>query len=104
MTQELNTFLMETLADFKAQDITLIDVTEKSSITDAMIICTATSSRHVASIADNLIAAGKQSGFESFGEEGIAVADWVVVDFGQAMVHIMQSDARELYQLEKLWA
>ena len=60
--------------------------------------------RHVASTADRLAQEAKQAGFEVFGDEGKAVADWIVVDFGQAIVHLLQADAREMYQLEKLWA
>ncbi|MDY4280282.1 ribosome silencing factor [[Pasteurella] aerogenes] len=97
-------FLVNTLDDLKATDILTIDVRGKSSITDDMIICTGTSSRHVSSLAQKLIDESKQAGFETFGEEGKATADWIVVDFGQAMVHILQADSRELYQLEKLWA
>ena len=97
-------FLVNKLDDLKATDILTIDVRGKSSITDDMIICTGTSSRHVSSLAQKLIDESKQAGFETFGEEGKATADWIVVDFGQAMVHILQADSRELYQLEKLWA
>ena len=95
---------MEKLDDLKATEIQHIDVRGKSSITDSMIICTGTSSRHVASLAQKLIDESKQAGFESFGEEGKATADWVVVDFGQAIVHILQQESRDMYQLEKLWA
>ncbi|MDH2925665.1 ribosome silencing factor [Lonepinella koalarum] len=101
---KLTDFLINKLDDLKATDIQMIDVRKKSSITDDMIICTGTSGRHVASLAQKLIDETKQAGFESFGEEGKATADWVVVDFGQAIVHIMQADSRGLYQLEKLWA
>ncbi|WP_273392539.1 ribosome silencing factor [Actinobacillus porcinus] len=100
----LTEFLIEKLDDLKATDIQLIDVRGKSSITDNMIICTGTSSRNVSSLAQKLIDESKQAGIESFGEEGKATADWVVVDFGQAIVHIMQQESREMYQLEKLWA
>ena len=100
----LTEFLIEKLDDLKATEIQHIDVRGKSSITDNMIICTGTSSRHVSSLAQKLIDESKQAGFESFGEEGKATADWVVVDFGQAIVHIMQQESREMYQLEKLWA
>lgn len=99
----LAAFLTNTLDDLKAQEIECIDVKGKSSITDVMILCTGTSSRHVASIADNLISASKKAGIEVFGEEGKAVADWIVVDFGEAIVHILQQESRELYQLNKLW-
>lgn len=100
---ELVEFLTDKLDDLKATDIQVLDVRGKSSITDDMIICTGTSSRHVASLAQKLIDESKQAGFEYFGEEGKATADWVVVDFGQAIVHIMQQESREMYQLEKLW-
>lgn len=104
MEQSLVTFLTETLEGLKAQDIQAIDIKGKSSITDTMIICTGTSSRHVASTADNLIEESKKAGIDVFAHEGKAVADWIVIDFGQAIVHILQNESREMYQLEKLWA
>ncbi|QIW15077.1 ribosome silencing factor [Pasteurellaceae bacterium RH1A] len=97
-------FLVETLDGLKAQDIQALDVRGKSSITNTMIICTGTSSRHVGSMADNLVEESKKAGVEVFASEGKATADWVVVDFGQAIVHILQQESREIYQLEKLWA
>ncbi|PJG82810.1 ribosome silencing factor [Caviibacterium pharyngocola] len=100
----LTDFLMTKLDDLKATDILNFDVRGNSSVTDNMIICTGTSARHVASLAQKLIDESKQAGFEAFGEEGKATADWVAVDFGQAIVHIMQRESRELYQLEKLWS
>lgn len=103
MAPNLVDFLVDTLSDLKAQDIQVIDVKGKSSITDTMIICTGTSSRHVASTADNLMEESKKAGIEVFAYEGKAVADWIVIDFGQAIVHILQRESRELYQLEKLW-
>ncbi|KMK51070.1 ribosome-associated protein IOJAP [[Actinobacillus] muris] len=103
MAQNLVDFLVETLSGLKAQEIQAIDVKGKSSITDTMILCTGTSSRHVASTADNLIEESKKAGVEVFAHEGKAVADWIVIDFGQAIVHILQRESRELYQLEKLW-
>ena len=104
MEQNLVEFLTKTLDDLKAQDILAIDVRGKSSITDAMIIAPGTSVRHVASTAERLATEAKQAGFEVFGDEGKAIADWIVVDFGQAIVHILQADSRQMYQLEKLWA
>ncbi|MDO4698415.1 MAG: ribosome silencing factor [Pasteurellaceae bacterium] len=104
MEQNLVNFLTETLEGLKAQDIQAIDVKGKSSITDTMILATGTSSRHVASTADNLIEESKKAGFDVFAHEGKNVADWIVIDFGQAIVHILQRESREMYQLEKLWA
>ncbi|MDP8033427.1 ribosome silencing factor [Pasteurella atlantica] len=96
-------FLKNTLADLKAENIQAINVKGNSSITDTMIVCTGTSSRHVASMADNLTEESKKAGIEVFASEGKVTADWIAVDFGQAIVHILQQDSRELYQLEKLW-
>ncbi|QDJ13156.1 ribosome silencing factor [Mergibacter septicus] len=96
-------FIVEKLDTLKAKDIVVLDVTTTSPITDNMVICTGNSSRHVASLAQNLIDQCKQQGIENFGTEGKNTADWIVVDFGQVMVHIMQEDTRHLYQLEKLW-
>lgn len=104
MKHNLVEFLTNTLEDLKAQDIQAIDVKGKSSITETMILCTGTSSRHTASVADRLAQESKKAGIDVFASEGKAVADWIVVDFGQAIVHILQQEAREMYQLEKLWA
>lgn len=103
MTQNFVEFLTDLLDGLKAQDIQAIDVRGKSSITETMIVCTATSSRHAASTAQNLIDECKKASVPVFGEEGKAVADWIVVDLGEAIVHILQQDSREMYQLEKLW-
>lgn len=97
-------FIVTKLDDLKATEIRRIDVRGKSSVTDDMVICTGSSSRHVSSLAQKLIDESKLAGFETFGEEGKTTADWIVVDFGQAIVHIMQRESREMYQLEKLWA
>lgn len=97
-------FLTQTLADLKAQAVEAIDVRGKSSITDTMILATCTSSRHTASTADRLMEEAKKAGLDVFAHEGKAVADWIVVDFGQAIVHLLQAESREIYQLEKLWA
>ncbi len=97
-------FIVTKLDDLKDTEIRRIDVRGKSSVTDDMVICTDSSNRHVSSLAQKLIDESKQAGFETFGEEGKATADWIVVDFGQAIVHIMQRESREMYQLEKLWA
>ncbi|XYU90795.1 ribosome silencing factor [Pasteurella multocida] len=94
-------FIIDKLDDLKATDILRLDVRGKSPITDDMVICTGNSSRHVSSLAQNLITECKQAGFETFGDEGQETADWIVVDLGQAIVHIMQADSREMYQLER---
>lgn len=99
----LRDFVIDKIDDLKAQDITVLNVQGKSSITDCMIICTGTSSRHVASIADHVIEKSRQAGLPALGMEGVTTADWVVVDFGEVMLHVMQEESRRLYELEKLW-
>jgi ribosome-associated protein len=97
-------FIIDKLEDLKAQNIVKLDVRNTSSITDFMIICTGTSSRHVTSLSDHLIQEAKQAGLLVLGNEGKADADWVVVDCDSVMVHVMQQESRELYELEKLWS
>lgn len=101
---ELQKFIINQLDDAKAEDIVTIDVHGKSSITDQMIICTGTSSRHLTSVADRLIDACRKNGLHPLGVEGQGISDWIVVDLGEAIVHIMQDESRRMYELEKLWS
>ncbi|MDX7992910.1 ribosome silencing factor [Xenorhabdus sp. Reich] len=101
---ELQQFVIDKLEDSKAQDIVSIDVRGKSSVTDCMVICTGTSSRHLMSVADNLVDDCRKVGIMPLGVEGQGVSDWVVVDLGEIMVHVMQEDSRRMYELEKLWS
>ena len=88
----------------KAENIITLDVRDKSSITDFMIVCTGTSKRHVSSIASNVSDKVKDLGLMPYGVDGEAEGEWVVVDMGDVMIHILQAEYRELYQLEKLWS
>ncbi|MDC9613865.1 ribosome silencing factor [Xenorhabdus khoisanae] len=101
---ELQQFVIDKLEDSKAQDIVSIDVRGKSSITDCMVICTGTSSRHLMSVADNLVDDCREAGIMPLGVEGQGISDWIVVDLGEIMVHVMQEDSRRMYELEKLWS
>ncbi|OBT12884.1 ribosome silencing factor [Vibrio sp. UCD-FRSSP16_10] len=101
--QALKDFLADKADDMKAEKIVTLDVQGKSSVTDYMIICTGTSKRHVSSIADHIAVEAKKVGIEPLGMDGEVEGEWVVVDLGSTMVHVMQADYRELYQLEKLW-
>lgn len=104
MHQSLQDFIIDKIDDLKGTDIVTVDVRGKSSVTDYMIICTGTSSRHVGSIAGHLIDEAKKNSYLVLGFEGQNDADWVVVDMDSVMVHIMQQESRQLYELEKLWA
>lgn len=100
----LQDFVIDKIDDLKGQDIIALDVQGKSSITDCMIICTGTSSRHVMSIADHVVQESRAAGLLPLGVEGENVADWIVVDLGEVIVHVLQEESRRLYELEKLWS
>ncbi len=101
--KELLSLVHQGLVEIKAKDITEIDVRGKTSVTDFMIIASGTSTRHVKSIADEVIRFVKRAGIMPLGVEGEREAEWVLVDLGDAVVHIMLPRVREFYALERLW-
>ncbi|MCS3432134.1 ribosome silencing factor [Klebsiella sp. BIGb0407] len=102
--KEFQDFVIDKIDDLKGQDIIAIDVKGKSSITDCMVICTGTSNRHVVSIAEHVVQSARDIGLRPMGVKGINASDWVVVDLGEVIVHVMQEESRQLYELEKLWS
>jgi ribosome-associated protein len=91
------------LEDLKAKDVREIDVRGKTSIADILFIASGTSARHVKSIADEVIKFAKQAGVMPLGVEGQTEAEWVLVDLGDIIVHVMMPRIREFYGLERLW-
>lgn len=102
-TEQLRELVHSALEDIKARDITEIDVRGKSSVTDYMVIASGTSKRHVMSVAQEVLDKVKASGLQPVGTEGQAVGDWILVDLGDVIVHVMMPDARSFYDLERLW-
>ncbi|MCW8955825.1 MAG: ribosome silencing factor [Gammaproteobacteria bacterium] len=100
---ELKQLVITAIEDLKGEDIRELDVKGKTSVTDIMIITSGTSSRHVKSIANNVAVEAKQAGVKPLGVEGEEQGEWVLVDLGDVVVHIMQPHIREFYDLEKLW-
>lgn len=102
-TQKLTRLALTAIEDLKGLDLRTLDVRGLTAITDAMVICTGTSSRHVKSIAEHVVEKVKGSGARPRGVEGLEQGEWVLVDLGAVVVHVMQLQARAFYQLEKLW-
>jgi ribosome-associated protein len=92
------------LADLKGLNIVEFDVREKTSVTDFMIIASGRSDRHVKSLADAVVMACKKAGVRPLGVEGEREGEWVLVDLGDVVVHVMQPRTREFYALERLWS
>ena len=102
-SKEFIEFVVEKVDDMKARDIVIIDVSEKSTVTDTLVICSGNSKRHISSIADNLIVECKHANHAPLSVEGKDAGEWVLVDLGEAVVHVMQDETRDFFQLEKLW-
>ena len=102
-TEELKTTAIQALEDLKAADIVEFDVRDMTSVTDVMLIASGTSDRHVKSLADAVVMACKKAGVPPLGVEGEREGEWVLVDLGDVVVHVMQPRIREFYALEKLW-
>ena len=102
-SEELVKLAIFALEDVKAQDITSIDVRDKTSVTDYMVIATGSSSRHVKSLADNVLEKVKEQGVRPLGSEGLDSGDWALLDLGDVVVHVMQAATRQFYDLERLW-
>ena len=91
------------LEDIKARDITALNVKKLTSMTDYMVIASGESSRQVKALARNVVDKLKQAGVEIVGMEGEETGEWVLVDLGNVIVHVMHPAVREYYNLEELW-
>ena len=100
---ELRNLARKALEDLKAEDIIEMDVRDKTSVTDFIFVASGTSNRHVKSIANNVVVEAKHAGVQPLGVEGEDQAEWVLVDLGDVVVHVMQPQVREFYDLESLW-
>lgn len=103
-TRTLTQPLVDTLNENKALQIIELNISPLTDIADYMIICTATSKRHAHALMDKLIATSKSMGISPLGVEGAETAEWILIDLGDAIVHIMLPEVRDFYALEKLWS
>ena len=95
--------VVSALEDIKARDILVLDVRKLTTMTDCMIIASADSNRQTRALSNNVQEKLKALGAEVLGVEGEETGEWVLVDFGAVVVHIMQPAIREYYNLEQLW-
>ena len=100
---DISNQIISILDDAKAENLKIIDLTNKSSIADSFIIATCRSTKHADSTADELIRRLKKVGIKCPNPEGRPKCDWIIVDAGSVLVHLFRQEIRDLYNLEKLW-
>ncbi|MEW5838469.1 MAG: ribosome silencing factor [Pseudomonadota bacterium] len=104
--ESLRDLIVAALEELKGVNVQALDVRGRCSFTDLMIFASGTSDRHVKSLAANVEDKVRAAGVRPLGVEGDdqAQANWVLLDLGEAVVHVMLAETREYYQLERLWA
>lgn len=101
--EQLKDLAISALEDLKGRDIVAIDVRALTGVTDYMVFCTGNSNRQVKSLANNVEVEAKKLGMKPLGSEGELDGEWVLVDFGDVIVHVMLAETRAFYDLERLW-
>ena len=101
---ELSELVVEALEDVKALDIRVLDVHTISNFTDHMIIASGSTVRQVKALANSVVVSVKEAGGSVLGQEGENPGEWILLDLGDVVVHIMVPQVRDFYNLEKLWA
>jgi ribosome-associated protein len=99
----LRDLVVDAIEEMKGQDLVVLDVSTLTDVTDRMVIASGRSDRQVRAIAENVIEKSKAGGVRPLGVEGLDRGEWVLVDLCDVVVHVMQPETREYYQLEKLW-
>ncbi len=102
-TDRLQKLVMDSILDLKALDPVVINVSDLTDVTDKLIITSGTSNTHVRALAESVCSKAKELGLKPLGVEGKESGDWVLVDFGDLVLHVMLPATREFYSLEKFW-
>ncbi|MCH8529698.1 MAG: ribosome silencing factor [Saccharospirillum sp.] len=100
----LITAVVEALENIKAQDINVIDVTDKTNLMDTLVVASGTSKRHLSAIISSVAEDLKKQGFQPQAQEGGTDSDWVLLDFTDLVLHVMMPETRAYYDLERLWS
>ncbi|HEU0187622.1 MAG TPA: ribosome silencing factor [Gallionellaceae bacterium] len=95
--------IVDALEDIKANDISVINTSKQSQLFDRMIIASGTSNRQTRALADNVIKKMQELGVQVYSSEGEKSGEWVLIDLGEILVHVMQPGVRAYYNLEELW-
>ena len=103
-TQTLLSIVVSALDDLKGEDVRVLDVRQMTTVTDVMVIVSGTSTRHVQSLARHVVETAKAHDAKPLGVEGERYGEWVLVDLGDVVVHVMLPQVRAFYNLEKLWS
>lgn len=103
-TEQMQNIIVGALEDVKVRDLTALDVSDKTSVTDVMLIGSGTSNRHLQALVDGVDEAMSKEGIEPLGREGDPGSDWVLIDYGDVIVHVMLPETRQFYDLEQLWS
>lgn len=103
-SEELTELVIDALEEIKARDIVRLDVRDMTTVTDFMVVASGTSNRHVKALADAVVEKSKEAGHRPQGVEGEDGSEWILIDLGDTLVHVMLPRIREFYNLEKLWS
>ncbi|CAA0108753.1 Ribosomal silencing factor RsfS [BD1-7 clade bacterium] len=102
--EQLESLVIQALEDLKGKDIKVLDVAALTSMTDKMVVVSGTSNRHVKALANNIVMDAKKAGTQPVGVEGDDVGEWVLVDLGDLLIHVMLPEIRGFYDIERLWS
>ena len=102
-SEEIRDVVVEALEDLKGSEIKVLDVRDKTSVTDILVIASGNSSRQVKALANNVNEMVKEKGIKPLSIEGAQDSGWTLIDLGDVVVHVMQPETRDFYNLEKLW-
>ena len=104
MSKALTDLVVDALEDVKGHNIVTLDVTGLTDVMDTLVVASGNTNRQVKALADNVVEKCKAQGYQPLGVEGMESAEWILIDLGDVVAHIMLPETRTFYDLEKLWS